>query len=668
VLARLTGAGVTLPVAAASPLLVLGAGVMLRRWLGPVKKSDPALATPPNAPDALSLALVALSLALIVVPGLLYTGTLWLAVECRGWPGEICEASGAAQPFALSAAILAGMAGILHMLRSAGPDESRFAPEDREPRETRTAPALRLALPAVLLLALARGYGGVALHDWPFIRGLDHYSHAVMANRMMTVGEIQPYLIYPPGFHTMTAIVSRLTGIEPLDVFPLLGPACFLLPALACYALGRRLWGPPYGVAAAFFAGTLMGGIYYYFNDAMYPNLTASQFLLPMTVLALARLYHAPDLRNGLLVAVLGSSVVLYHQVTSLYLALLLATVSASALPYLLLRDRRRGVALFLSLSLLAALSTAYAWKTYDLPRIAASLLGLAEEGETREAVEMAVGTQNAYDLGALTVAIVSQPVTWLGLLGAIFLALDPEGWSRGLPERLVRATVLLWVAILFAGSRTSYSGFPQRFGRDLGVPLSLLAGLALVLVLAALLKQRRMVGILAASLTVALAASLTGLRAIQSYDQATAPSPHLTMSAGIYEAGEWLQAHNRGGNVMISPQANQVPSRMMLAMSGYSALQSFTQAQVENPRDLPPTGPEPLRDVLYVMNNPADERTGELFEKHGVDYVVLYKEMPDRDVVPFWEGFAERPDIYEPVFENEDVLIVERRRGSSST
>lgn len=663
-LARLAGTGVTLPVALASPLAVLVAGALMRLRLGPAKESGESLATRPAPPDALSMALVALGLMLVLVPGLMYPGALWLAVECQGWPNAACEASGAAQPFALPAGALLAMAGIVRMLRSPRRGEPGCAEVRGEgPQGAWAIRVRRYALPAVLLLALARGYGGVILHDWPFIRGLDHYSHAVMANRMMSVGEIQPYLIYPPGFHATTAIISRLSGIEPLDLFPLLGPLCFLLPAMALYALGRRLWGDLCGVASALFGSVLAGGAYYYFNDAMYPNLTASQFLLPMTVLALARLYRAPEAGNVLLVAVLGSSVVLFHQVTSMYLALLLGGVAALLLPPLLLRDRRRGAALGLSLGLLCLLSTAYAWKTYDLPRVAASVLGISESGATREAVEMAVGTQNTYGFGSLGVAIVSQPVLWLGLLGAVFLALDPTGPPRSVPERLIRSTVLLWAAILFAGSRTTYSGFPQRFGRDLGVPLSLLAGLALVLLVGALLRQRRPAGAFAASVAVVLAASLVGLRAVQGYEQSMSPSPHLTLSAEIRAAGEWLQAHSRGGNVMISPQANQVPSRMMLAMSGYSALQSFTQAQVENPRDLPPTGPGPLRDVLYVMNNPAGERVPELLQRHDVDYVVLYKRMPDRGVVPYWIGFAERPDLYEPVFENEAVLIVEPRR-----
>jgi hypothetical protein len=105
--------------------------------------------------------------------------------------------------------------------------------DEEEAPESPTFPGpilRRLLLPAVLLLALVRGYAGPVLHDWPFMRGVDYYSHSVMADRMLTVGKIEPYLIYPLGFHTMTAEVSRLSGLELLEIFPVLGLTLLLLP------------------------------------------------------------------------------------------------------------------------------------------------------------------------------------------------------------------------------------------------------------------------------------------------------------------------------------------------------------------------------------------------------------------------------------------------------
>jgi hypothetical protein len=221
--------------------------------------------------------------------------------------------------------------------------------------------------------------------------------------------------------------------------------------------------------------------------------------------------------------------------------------------------------------------------------------------------------------------------------------------------------TVLLWAVLMFVGSRTSYSGFPQRFGRDLGVPLALLAALGFVIIMKSLVKQRKLAAVLAATLVV-LASSLIGLRAAQSFAQAAGPSPLLMMTPPIAAAGEWLERHNEGGNIMVSPNNGHVPSRMMLAMGHYSRLQSFSAESIRNPRDLPPTGPKPLRDVLWVMNHPAGERTQRLLEEHDVRYVVLYKSLTTRSDTYHWKSFKAHPGLYSVAFENEGVLIVAPR------
>lgn len=563
-------------------------------------------------------------------------------------------------------ALLVVVAGAVHLAAS---PRGTGAPETGEnpfgEALPGSSPAYKILLPGVLLLALFRGYSGPALHDWPLMRGVDHYSHSVMAELMMTRGEIPPYLIYPPGFHTMTAMVSRLSGLAPLEIFPVLAPTLLLLPPLACYALARRVWGRPQGLAAALFSGLLLGGTYYYFNDAMYPNLVTSQFLLVLTVAALAGVYASPSPRSGLLFALLGSSVVLYHPVASLYEAALLAAVAVVFVPYLLVRGRWRGrgagLVLLASLALLGSLAVAYAWDTYDLPGAVAGLVAGSGSGASAAAVVMAVGTQEPYPLGFLAGTMISQPVVWLGLLGALLVAGDLIGRRVEAPRALAQLTVLLWALLLFAGSRMPLTGFPQRFGRDVGVPVAILAAVALVAILRSL-GPRRPAVVFAASAVVLLAGSSVAFRTVQSLADAAGPSVQLTSTPRIAAAGDWLREHNDGGNIMVSPHANQVPSRMMLAMGGYSALQSFEPWQIATPRDLPPTGPEPLRDVLWVMRHPDGDLTRRILERHDVRYIVLYKNMPDRPTLDYWRLFEARPDAYPVAFENDDVLIVARR------
>ena len=635
--------GVTLAVTGFSTLAVFLMGLLAYVLFGPAGAKD---APPFPGPEALGMPTL-----VVLLPA--FGLALWAGLQTVPGSRDVFPAGPMAAVALL--VLVAGAVRLIASLREPGSREPSFGEGPvASPR------ACRVLLPAVLLLALFRGYSGPTLHDWPFMRGVDHYSHAVMAELMMTRGEIAPYLIYPPGFHTLTAMLSRLSGLVPLEIFPVLAPALLLLPPLACYALARRVWGRPQGVAAALFSGVLLGGTYYYYNDAMYPNLVTSQFLLVLTIAALARLYASPSHRAGLLFALLGSSVVLYHPVASLYEAALLAVVAVVFLPYLLLRERKTGLTLLASLVLLGSLAVVYAWDTYDLPRAVAGLVDGSGAGASATAVGMAVGTQAPYPLGFLAGTMVTQPVVWLGLLGALLVVGDLVG-RVGPPRALAQITVLLWALLLFVGSRTPLTGFPQRFGRDVGVPMAILAAVALVTILRSL-GPRRPVVVFAASAVVLLAGSSVAYRAVQSLGDAAEPSVQLTITPQIAAAGDWLREHNDGGNLMVSPHANQVPSRMMLAMGGYSALQSFEPWQIANPRDLPPTGQQPPRDVLWAMQHPKGDLTNRLLERHEVEYIVLYKSMPDRPTIDYWRLFRTSPDVYRVAFENDDVLIVARR------
>jgi hypothetical protein len=628
-------------VAVAAPLAVFVGGLAAYLRFGPAKGEEGPIAPLPSPPGtpALALLVAALALGLGVVIGVLprvaVVPPITVGVVPDSW-------------VLITILVLVGFAGVVHVVEASRDPAPQSDPGEQGVASSRPPLALarRLLLPAVLLLALVRGYAGPVLHDWPFIRGVDHYSHAVMAHLMMTEGRIEPYLIYPPGFHT-------------LEVFPVLAPALLLLPALALYVLANRLWGWECGTAAALFS-VLLGGTYYYYNDAMYPNLVTSQFLMVLAVAALVGMYASPpSLRGGLLLATLGSSTVLYHQVGSMYLAVVLALVGLLFVPYLLFRDRQKGVALFLSLALLGLLSVFYAWDTYDLPRLVAGLLGEEETGRGGEAVAMAIGTKPAYDLGHL-LATTTQPVAWLGLLGTLLVAGELLRRRVRAPQALAYLTVLLWTVLLFVGSRTPLSGFPDRFERDLGIPLAVLAALALVAVLRSL-RSRGQMALAAASLAVLLAGVLVGAQAAQNLEQAAGPSPRLKdrpPPPAVAAAGGWLEEHNDGGGIVATPYLAYVPSRGILAMGGYTGMQSYDAARIRRGRDLPPFGAGPLWDALWVLTHPEGERTRRIMEENDVRYLVFHKRYPTID----WRNFERRKDSYRVVFENEGVVIFEPR------
>src|SRR5919199_1951642 len=275
---RLLGTGVTPALTVLSVTVVFLGGLGAYLGFGPAKGPDEPIASRPTSLSLPALVPLVLAFAFVVGADLELARSFSLARSCWGWTSDACASGGSPRRSVLPVALLLLLSGVLHLVvsrREGGPQVRPREARPVESRRTAVVLARRLLLPAVLLVVLLRGYLGPVLHDWPFIRGVDLYSYTVMANLMMSEGKIEPYLIYPPGFHTMTAEVSRLSGLDPLDIFPVLGPALLLLPALSCYVLGSRLWGREYGVVAALFCGVLAGGTYYYFNDAMYPNLVA---------------------------------------------------------------------------------------------------------------------------------------------------------------------------------------------------------------------------------------------------------------------------------------------------------------------------------------------------------------------------------------------------------
>jgi hypothetical protein len=213
---------------------------------------------------------------------------------------------------------------------------------------------------------------------------------------------------------------------------------------------------------------------------------------------------------------------------------------------------------------------------------------------------------------------------------------------------------------LLFVGSRTALSGFPDRFERDLGIPLAILAALACVGVVRTL-RARKPVVFGAALLATLLVASMVGVQAVRNLEQAAGPSPRLKdrpPPPKVVAAGRWLREHNDGGEIVATPYLAYVPSRGMLAMGGYTGMQSYDAARIRWGRDLPPFGAGPLWDALWVLQHPDGERTQRIMEENDVRYLVFYKFYPTID----WRLFESREGMYRVAFENESVIIFEPR------
>lgn len=504
-------------------------------------------------------------------------------------------------------------------------------------------------------MVLARGYGPIVLQDWPYIRGRDLYPHTIMTNLMLNTGSNKAWMVYPPGFHTLTAVMSRLSGLSPLQLYAALAPALMLCPVVSAAVFARRFLGPSYGVLAALFAGFALRSPALHLRAAIYVDILAAQLLLVLALLAVL-LLQSPTKRNAILFVLLGSGVVLYHTITTLYLVVLLCAVSIVFLPYLLLRDPRRAMTLLAALVFLGIIALAIGFDTYDLPRTVAGLMGRTGATATTSQMAAVRGNESVFPLRTLP-GYISDTAFWFGSLGVL---LSLQGLRRlNALQRLPLVVLLGWLALFFVASRIPETGFIQRFVRDLGVPLSVFAAFACVTVLRSLNRSRPVM--LAPAVLLAL---LLILQAREYTLQAARPSGLQFMTPDFAAAGEWLRQNNRGGSIIVSPHRDHTPGDAMLAMGGYTTLQAIPFKEFTSQRrNVPPRHPQQVRDVEWVVRHPEGKRTENVIRQHDVRYIVLYKRFPKgtfwqaRTTID-WKSFAQHPARYAVAFANDSVIV----------
>ncbi|HET7244293.1 MAG TPA: hypothetical protein VFJ07_05600 [Streptosporangiaceae bacterium] len=699
ILARVTRGGVALWVALAAVLIVFGSGLLVYRLRGPAPgAAAPVLRMPDPTrdPRVLGLVAVAIALGLLMMPAhrppagvlaviavALIAGGVLMAWHRPAEPGDSPpapspESTGflsapppAPEPVSPAPAAPAGPSG--SEPGAAGHHEPAQVPAPpasagAQPAAASTGPAtgprpFGLPLPVVrdgglaviLVLTACRVYSGVVRFEWPYVSGGDQYSHAVMAEQMLAHGQYPGYLIYPPGFSALTAVICRFAGLTPLELFPVLAPMLLVVTALGAYALATRLWGWEYGLGAAALSGLVLTGAFNGFAGGRYPDLISAFFLLVMTVAALITVYEAPTVRSAVLVTVVGAAAVFYHSVATLYAAVLFVLVALICLPYLLRgRHRPETRALLLALAGVAVLAACYAIYVYNPGGI------LGGKSSTGGAVSIVLGSQAPASQGALLKEL-GAPIVWFGILGAAALAASLR-WLRRPAQVLTAATVVAWCVVMYLGSRTSLDGFPQRFERDLGAPLSVMAAFGTGLIVRSL-PIRGAVSRTAPALAAVIAGILAAMMLLAQTGHAVKASDRSAgelLSHRVAAAGQWLARHNTGGTIISTPNMNPgITNRAVLAMGGYTGLQSYSAFRIAHPRSLPTAGKAPLLDSQEVLLHPQSCQSANILVRQDVRYVVLYRIGSGADL----PGFAADPAHYQQVFENPAVIIYATHR-----
>jgi hypothetical protein len=291
----------------------------------------------------------------------------------------------------------------------------------------------------------------------------------------------------------------------------------------------------------------------------------------------------------------------------------------------------------------------------------------VAGHSASSAAVSQALGSQSA-PAPLHVFSALAAPIVWLGVLGLVLLILTLRYERRAAPV-LATVTVVAWCLVMYAGSRTAADGFPQRFERDLGAALSVVAalGLGVLLTTAWLAWQTSRQGKVAPVAVLALALAVPVLLVIgvtSAREARTESRPARLLSAPVLAAGAWLRDHNSGGTIVATPMNHGITERSVLALGNYTGLMyyspgvSFTKA-----RSLPPAGVRPLIDSQEILEHPASCAAKQAIAREDVRFVVVYRKTgpdPEADLA----GFQADPARYRPVFENRSVIIYAPQAG----
>lgn len=264
------------------------------------------------------------------------------------------------------------------------------------------------------------------------------------------------YREYPLGYHWFIATVARLLGLDAVTALTYLSPLLLVLPILPIFLLGKRLFSPQAGLIAVLAWVGLAHSPLFAYGDGSQANVFGATFLLPLAVYAV---FAATERTNPKTIAwALAACAIIpfVHHLSVLF------TLAALA-PLLLYRlwqsfatastpTKRR---LVLSILLLSGVCLAFwLWTPY---------------GDSLRRIErLAFGGVPNID------TILTIHHAWffyLGLIGIAAISL-----SRSIRVE-VKLLVAGWFLAIWAIGHSAITPFPERFLRELTIPLALGAG-----------------------------------------------------------------------------------------------------------------------------------------------------------------------------------------------
>lgn len=333
----------------------------------------------------------------------------------------------------------------------------------------------------VLLLVIVASFGNQFLYQYVVPPGYDGIAHATIIDTILRGNYTQIYS-YHTLWHMFTIPFVLIFHMPPITALAWLGPLLQVTMVVSLTYFAKRAFGP----TAAIVTMIIMGGFSLQplqtLTDGGYPNVLAAGTILPFFFLVVhgitstkMRWWHLPLLLVSFIVLIWS------HHLTTLY-ALPIAFAFGLIMIAKNLREKKVHMGWIMgALIILAGVTIVGTWLFLHAPP-SLSVSRLAEQFihvdlrwpffhfvSSLYSPEAILALQlYPQDIGYVVIYLGILATLW-GIFRAVITRQHP--WWR------FYVLLVIWVLVLFVGSRMDALGFPVRLARDMAIPLVLLCG-----------------------------------------------------------------------------------------------------------------------------------------------------------------------------------------------
>lgn len=353
----------------------------------------------------------------------------------------------------------------------------------------------------LLILLILVYFGGFFKYDYLVPPGDDSLHHMTKAYGIMQTGQIADpeqqaliydEVVYPPVFHIFMANLAQITGLNIVIVTQYFLRLLIILLIFNLYFIIKKLFNNNNKIALLSITSLILlcpqpRQIFY---EGTYLDLAVANFYLPLSLIFLYLFFKHK--KYFIPAVIFISATLLSHHLSAIYLILILAVINVLIFTSLLTSQKlnyKKILLIDVSLIFILALTWNYYVQNtvHKIYSLLSSIIGGQSQLEASASLNFIPTSLSQIPIFDTYIVFLGIFLIIFGVVGSLFLLFRKNKDKYQLYSKII---IFSWIGSLFIASRFSAVQLPERFARDMFLPLSILAGFGMFYILYLLFKN----------------------------------------------------------------------------------------------------------------------------------------------------------------------------------